>query len=108
MKKYIEIGNDTLQAIENGKRVEGVLFKDKDTGKITYKAYHRHGRVKRKDVLLYRMEHGWVKESAERIKLYESVPKNLGTVRVMGVMDRELTEARDELIAEELDSILFC
>jgi hypothetical protein len=48
------------------------------------------------------LEHGWVKESAERIKVYESIPKNLGTARVMAVLDRESDEVKEALIDREI------
>jgi hypothetical protein len=56
--------------------------------------------------LLRRLEHGWVKESRQRIKVYESIPKDLGMARVMAVIDRETKEAKDALIDREL--IEFC
>ena len=55
-----------------------------------------------------RLEHGWVRESAERIKMYESVPKNLGALGVGRVLEREAKTAKDALIDCELDEIMFC
>ena len=58
------------------------------------------------DWLIRRNEHGWVKESAERIKVYESIPKMLGTARVLTILDREHQSTRDALIDREI--VEFC
>ena len=108
MKKYIFIMDaiEQLAKVLNGKRVEGVLYMDEDTGRLTFKAYNRLSRTKPKDRLIHRLEHGWVKESKERYKLFESVPKELGAVRVMKVMDREVKEAKSALVDWELIEFL--
>lgn len=104
MKKYIEISNETLQAIMNGKCVEGSLRKDEWTGRISFRAYHRKPKSVQRNRLICLLEHGWVKESAQRIKIYESIPKVLGTVKVIDVLDREISDAEDALIDRELES----
>ena len=76
MKKYVFVMNaiELLQRLVSGKRVEGVLYVDGDTGRLTFKAYNRTCLKRRaKDRLIRLLEHGWVKESAERIKVYESI-----------------------------------
>lgn len=106
MKKYIFVLNaiTLLGILKKGKRVEGVLFIDEETGCLSFKAYNRMPRVKRKrDRLIALLEHGWVKESTDRIKVYESVPKELGTPRVMTILDREHMAAKDALIDREID-----
>ena len=105
MKKYVFVMNaiELLQRLVSGKRVEGVLYVDGDTGRLTFKAYNRTCLKRRaKDRLIRLLEHGWVKESAERIKIYESIPKNLGTARVMAVLDRESDEVKEALIDREI------
>jgi hypothetical protein len=108
MKKYIFLQNaiELMALLLSGKRIEGALYIDKGTGRLTFKAYQRH-RILHKDKLVKRLEHGWVKESRKRIKVYESVPKNLGMVRVMSVIDREVKTAKDALIDRELDKMIF-
>jgi hypothetical protein len=49
-----------------------------------------------------------VKESVERIKVYESIPKEIGTPRILAVIDRETKEAKDALMEHELDMLEFC
>jgi hypothetical protein len=105
MKKYVFVMNaiELLQRLVSGKRVEGVLYVDGDTGRLTFKAYNRTCLKRRaKDRLIRLLEHGWVKESAERIKVYESIPKNLGTARVMAILDRESDEVKEALIDREI------
>ena len=105
MKKYIDIkdASELLDSIVAGKRVEGVLFKDKNTGCITFKAYKRKAPRRRADRLVRYLEHGWVKESTERYKVYESIPKVLGTPRVLTTLERETKEAGMAIIEEAMD-----
>lgn len=75
---------------------------------ICFQQYDRKPKGYYSDRLIHRLEHGWVKESKERIKLFESLPKELGTARVMAVIDRETREAKNALIDRELDMLEFC
>lgn len=104
MKKYVFIMDalGQLVRLQSGRRVQGVLYVDEETGRLTFKAYNRMPRLRTKDRLIRRLEHGWVKESKERFKLFSSVPKELGTPRVMAVMDRETQEAKDALADWEM------
>ena len=104
MKKYIFVLNALalLGILKNGKRVEGVLFIDEETGCLTFKAYNRKPIVRKRDRLIALLEHGWVKESEQRIKVFESVPKDIGTPRVMNVLERELKEVKNALIDREI------
>ena len=75
MKKYIFI-LDALELMTKliaGKRVEGVLYVDENTGRLTFKAYNRQPRVSEKDRMVKKLPWGWVKESMERIKVFGSV-----------------------------------
>ena len=111
MKVQIEISNETLQTILNGKRVKGSLglmpSSNKKSKMIGFNAYHRKPYKKQHDRLVCHLEHGWVKESVERIKVYESVPKELGAVRVGHVLQREAKTASTALLDCELDKIMF-
>lgn len=106
MKKYIEIPFEVLDRLVEGKCVEGSLRRDEWTGKVTFRAYNRQPSVRYRDRMIRKLEHGWVKESKERIKVFESIPKEIGTPRVMAVIDRETKEAKNALIDREL--IEFC
>ena len=110
MKKYIFI-LDALELMTKlivGKRVEGVLFLDENTGRLTFKAYNRQPRVREKDRLVKKLPWGWVKESMERIKVFGSFPKEYSTAQVMGMLDEHTKDAKNALIDKELDIIEFC
>jgi hypothetical protein len=104
----IKISNqkEVLRKLESGLCVEGSLhpvFREDGKCEISFVPYNRKPRCcKPDDRLVCRLEHGWVKESAERIKVYESIPKNLGTARVMAVLDRESDEVKEALIDREI------
>ena len=110
MKKYILILNacELMKKLLSGKRVEGVLFIDENTGKLTFKAYNRNPQVRYRDRLLKKLPWGWVKESSERIKVHHSFPKSLTTAEMIINLDHETSEAKDVLVCRELDIIEFC
>ena len=104
MKKYVTIVNaiELMERMAGGRRVKGVLFKDKATGAIIFQAYNCTGRKRWPDRLIRYLEHGWVKESKENVKVYESIPKIIGTVKVMSALDREIGEAKNALMVREI------
>ena len=110
MKKKVNFlnANELVDKLLDGKRVEGVLYVDQDTRELTFKAYNRKAKHGSHDRVLCRLEHGWVKESKERIKVYESVPKDIGMARVCGVIDHEMLTAKEALFNYELDLLEFC
>jgi hypothetical protein len=105
--KKIEIRNEQeiINVLKSGRMVEGrlALITTEDNRKaIEFVAYNRSNKRRPQDRTVATLEHGWVKESAERIKVYESVPKKLGTVRVCSVLQREIKEAQNILQMEEI------
>ena len=104
MKKYIFVLNalELMSKLYVGKRVEGVLYVDQNTGRLTFKAYNRQPRKREKDQLVKKLPWGWVKESLERFKVFGSFPKDMGTARVMGLLDEHTREAKNALIDREL------
>ena len=104
MKKYIFILNaiELWKQLLNGKYVQGVLYMDQNTGRITFKAYNRQPRPREKDVLVKKLPWGWVKESMERIKVFGSLPKEVGTAQVMGLLQDHTRDAKNALIDREL------
>ena len=110
MKKYIFI-LDALELMTKlivGKRVEGVLYMDENTGRLTFKAYNRQPRVREKDRMVKKLPWGWVKESMERIKVFGSFPKEYSTPQMMGLLEEHNQDAKNALIERELDIIEFC
>ncbi len=102
MKKYIEISAETLERLETGKYVAGSLQRDKETGKLVFTGWKRSTKKRNRDKTICRLEHGWLKESAERYKFYNSVDKAIGVVQVSKAMSRELEYAIDELFLREI------
>ena len=110
MRKYIWILNalELMTKLIAGKRVEGVLYIDEETGRLTFKAYNRQPRERHERVVC-QLENGWLKESPQRYKFYNSVRKDLNSVRkdlgrrlVDVVMHRELKTAMEALEIEEI------
>ena len=108
MKKYIELSEEVIARLVMGKCVEGSLHRDAWTGKVTFRAYNRQQRIRQKDQLVKKLPWGWVKESLERIKVFGSFPKDMGTATVMGLLDEHTREAKNALIDRELDMMEFC
>lgn len=101
MRKFIEIPLEALERLVDGKYVEGSIHRDPMTGTLTFKAYNRLSRRK-KDRMIRQLEHGWLKESATRIKFYNSVKKELGFRLVSIAMHRDLQDAMNTLEVEDL------
>ena len=110
MKKYIFVLNaiELMSKLYAGKRVEGVLFMDENTGRLTFKAYNRKNENHKRDQLVKKLPWGWVKESAMRLKVFGSFPKELSTAQVMGLLEEHTKDAKNALIDRELDLIEFC
>ena len=108
MKKYIFILNalELLSKLYVGKRVEGVLYLDGETGRLTFKAYNRKPYHREKDRMVKKLPWGWVKESLQRIKVFGSFPKDRGTAAVMGLMEEHTRDAKNAMIDREI--IEFC
>lgn len=108
MKKFVFILNaiELVKKLIDGKRVEGVLYLDQNTGRLTFKAYNRQPRVREKDVMIKKLPWGWVKESVERIKVFGSFPKDLGTAAVINLHDEHNRNVKNALIEREL--MEFC
>ena len=111
--KKIEIKNENIvmNLLKKGFKVEGRLWlEETEDGEfiIWFQRYDRKPQQKQRNWLIRRLEHGWVKESVERIKIYESIPKEIGTAHILAVIDRETKEAKDALIDYELDKLEFC
>ena len=110
MQKIIFISDpiNVMDKLLGSKRVEGVLYKDEITGKLTFKAYNRKPRNMERDTLVKKLPWGWVKESVERIKVFCSFPKDVGTAKVMHLLEEHTSDAKNALIDRELDLIEFC
>ena len=109
-KKYIYILNavSVMAKLLKDKRIEGVLYIDQNTGKLTFKAYNRQPRMREKDRLVKKLPWGWVKESMERIKVFGSFPKDFCTAQVIELLNEHNQDAKNAIIDKELDMMEFC
>lgn len=104
MKKFIFMLNalELVKQLRAGKYVQGVMYLDKETGLITFRAYNRKSRLPGWERVICKTEHGWLKESPERYKFFNSIKKGLGA-RLTGVaMHRDLSQAMTALAVEEI------
>ena len=96
---------EVLAKLAMGKRVQGVLYIDENTGKLTFKAYNRQC-GKRRERVVCQLENGWLKESPQRYKFFNSVRKDLGVPMTKVVMERELKTAVHELEIERIIDLM--
>ena len=109
MKKYIMIDEEAMDRLESGERIECSMKMNLRTGRITLTVWRRTvPKHRKKDRLVKKLPWGWVKESLERIKVFGSFPKDMGTPRMMGQLDEHTRDAKNALIDRELDLIEFC
>ena len=100
-----------MNALKKGLKVEGRLWLEETVdGKfvIWFQQYNRKPQPKQRNWLIRRLEHGWVRESTRNYKVYDCIPKELGTARVISILDREHQGAKEALMDRELDLIEFC
>ena len=104
MKKFIFVLNaiELLGQLKGGKYVQGVMYVDKSTGCLTFKAYNRQPRKGAQDLLVKKLPWGWVKTSIERVKVFGSFPKELGTASIIGMLNEHDHDAIDALMEQEL------
>ena len=94
IKKFIFLldAMNLLEKLKEGKRVEGVLFIDHNTGRLTFKGYKRP-------------EYG-LKDGIYSGKTEVHTIKDMGSAAVMGLMDDHHRSAKNAMIEREL--IEFC
>ena len=100
VKKYIMLSEEALKRLKEGKFVEGSLHVDKENGKIIFNAWNRKSPKRATDRLICELENGWLKESAERIKFFNSVKKEVGQRIIALAMHRDLKTAMQALLKE--------
>ena len=106
VKKYIEMPEEILVGLSEGRYVKGSLHRDEWTGRLIFKAYNCQHRKRPKDKLVCQLESGWLKESQQRIKFYSSVKKELGVAEIHNAMERDLNKAMSAMFMEKLHEIL--
>ena len=100
MKKEVAILNGlaVMARLENGLSVEGSLFKDKESGVLSFQPYNRLSREPGyvpPSVTLYETPNGSLRQTSQRNKIVVSVKRKLGNIRgAVEIMAqaRELTD----------------
>ncbi len=104
IRLIVEIDEEVYDRLKKGKKVPGQMFADIMDEVIKFEAFGRSKR--KKDRLIRTLEHGWVKESASRVKVFNSVPKGLGTARIINVLERETKVVAETLMdCEIIDNV---
>ena len=80
---------ELLEQLVTGKRIEGVLYVDNNTGALTFKAYNRKSGKHPKDVLVCKTPYGWVKRSCLRVKRFTSLPIDMFPSEKLQALDHE-------------------
>ncbi len=108
MQKYqiiVEVDEEVFARLKQGKKVPGQMFADAVEEVIKFGAFG-HGKKRHKDLLIKVLEHGWVKESKDRIKVYDSLPKELGLNMILKVLEREMNLAAKALAKrDEIENV---
>ena len=102
MRTNIILTSEAMERLKSGKCVEGSLRMNAETGKLTFNAWKRRSPKHSEERIIRHLEHGWLKESAKRIKLFSSVKKELGRRMVDVTIHRELKTAMTTLEVEEI------
>jgi len=96
-EKFITILEEVVTHLNEGKTIPGTIFINPETGKLEFKAFNKRNRKRHKDKLICHLEHGWVKESKEKIKVFESIDKALGVGKINEVISRETEDAKSHI-----------
>ena len=102
MRTNIILTSEAMERLKSGKCVEGSLRMNTETGKLTFNAWKRRSPKHSEERVIRHLEHGWLKESAKRIKFFSSVKKELGRRMVDVTIHRELKTAMTTLEVEEI------
>lgn len=108
MKKTFEISEKTWNLLVEGVSVQGgIKLVKKGRKRMLVFTAHDLARYKKDyqrqpDRLIKCLDFGWLKESAERVKMHDSIPKKLGTARIINILERELLMAKEALIDQEI------
>lgn len=93
MEKSFFIEEESWKQLKDGKTLVGELKTDIKTGTLHFKAWRRESKSRRRDRTIVTLEHGWLKESRQKIKFFNSIRKSAGASRISKAMERELQTA---------------
>ena len=104
MKKFIFIINalEIIAGLLRGEKFEGVLFWDKETRCITFKAWNRTAPKYQKQKKICDLDGGWLGETDKHIVRHEKFAKSLGMGSILTLMDRDHRQSKDALEVRDI------
>ena len=102
MRKYIEISEEVYQLLVEGKCIDGSMRMVKPRKQIVFNNYKRTKPKHYPKVLLGRTDFGKVYKTKTRHKWSESIPSNLGAVRISKIMERDCKQAQQIVATAEI------
>ena len=110
MRIEVEVSQEVLAAVMDGKCVEGRLRLQLSSmgthQEIGFSPYNRKPKGSL-DKTIVELETGWLKESPKRIKFFSSVKKELDLMTIDHVMKSELKAAMRALLGDKLMELLL-
>ena len=104
MKKYIEIINarELFDGMKKGTRFDGVLYRDKVTGKPTFKAWNRTAPKHRKEKKIRDLDNGWLGMTEVHITRHERFARSMGLANIRKAMDCDNRQSKEVLVDMEI------
>ena len=102
MRKYIEISEEVYQRLMEGKCVDGSMRMVKPRKLIIFNNYRRTKPRKYPIEILGRTDFGAVYKTRKRHRWTESIPSNLGVVRMARIMERDCKQAQEIIATAEI------
>ena len=96
------VDDKSFARMQMGLRVEGTVGFDTCKGMGDLNAFIRKRYNKPQDKLVKKLPWGWVKKSLTRVKVFASFPDDVGTARVLGLLDDHTRDAKNALIEYEI------
>ena len=110
MKIQVEVSQEVLAAVMDGKCVKGRLRLQLSSmgthQEVGFNPYNCKPKGSQ-DKVICQLENGWLKESPRRIKFYNSVKKDLDLLTIDHVMTRELKTAMTALLGDKLMELIM-
>ena len=102
MRKIVEISEEVYQCLMDGRCVEGSMRMEKPRKLIVFNNYKRTKPRRYPKVLLGRTDFGKVYKTKTRHRWTESMPSNLGAVRMARIMERDCKQAQEIIATAEI------
>ena len=102
MRKIVEISEEVYQCLMDGRCVEGSMRMEKPRKLIVFNNYKRTKPRRYPKVLLGRTDFGKVYKTKTRHRWTESMPSNLGAIRLARIMERDCKQAQEIIATAEI------